>query len=46
MVRAYPMSRLGKPDDAAAMVAFLAGADSDWITGQTYPVNGGYSMAV
>jgi|HubBroStandDraft_3_1064219.scaffolds.fasta_scaffold57629_2 2-hydroxycyclohexanecarboxyl-CoA dehydrogenase len=46
MVRAYPMSRLGKPDDAAAMIAFLAGADSDWITGQTYPVNGGYSMAV
>lgn len=46
MVRAYPASRLGKPDDAAAMVAFLASVDSEWITGQTYPVNGGFSMAV
>lgn len=46
MIRAYPVSRLGKPDDAAGMIAFLAGADSEWITGQTYPVNGGYSMAV
>jgi len=46
MLRAYPASRLGKPDDAAAMIAFLAGADAEWITGQTYPVNGGFSMAV
>lgn len=46
MVRAYPLSRLGTPDDAAAMIAFLAGTDSGWITGQTYPVNGGFSMAV
>lgn len=46
MVRAYPLARLGTPEDAAAMIAFLAGADSEWITGQTYPVNGGFSMAV
>lgn len=46
MLRAYPTSRLGTPDDAAGMIAFLAGADAEWITGQTYPVNGGFSMAV
>ncbi len=46
MVRAYPLSRLGTPDDAAPMIAFLAGAGAEWITGQTYPVNGGFSMAV
>lgn len=46
MVRAYPLSRLGTPDDAAGMIVFLAGTDADWITGQTYPVNGGFSMVV
>lgn len=37
---------LGEPDDAANMALFLASAAASWITGQTYPVNGGYSMAV
>ena len=46
MVRAYPVSRLGTPEDAAGLITFLAGDDAEWITGQTYPVNGGFSMAV
>lgn len=46
MLRAYPVSRLGTPEDAAGLIAFLAGTDAEWITGQTYPVNGGFSMAV
>lgn len=46
MLRAYVAPRLGVPEDAAAMIAFLAGPDADWITGQTYPVNGGFSMAI
>ena len=46
MVRAYPASRLGTPDDGAGLITFLAGDDAEWITGQTYPVNGGFSMAV
>lgn len=46
MLRAYISPRLGTPDDAAAMISFLAGSDADWITGQTYPVNGGFSMAI
>jgi len=27
-------------------VAFLVGPMAAWITGQTYPVNGGYSFAL
>jgi len=33
--------RLGKPEDIAEMVAFLASDRSVWITGQTYCVDGG-----
>jgi 3-oxoacyl-[acyl-carrier protein] reductase len=42
----YPVRRLGEPADAANMVGFLASDAASWITGQTYPVNGGYSFAV
>jgi len=42
----YPIRRLGEPEDAANMIAFLASPAASWITGQTYPVNGGYSFAV
>jgi 2-hydroxycyclohexanecarboxyl-CoA dehydrogenase len=28
------------------MILFLASEASSWITGQTYPVNGGYTFAV
>jgi len=38
--------RLGKPDDVANMALFLCSDASSWITGQTYPVNGGYSLAM
>jgi NAD(P)-dependent dehydrogenase (short-subunit alcohol dehydrogenase family) len=34
--------RLGKESDVAPVVAFLAGPESQWITGQTLWVNGGY----
>jgi NAD(P)-dependent dehydrogenase (short-subunit alcohol dehydrogenase family) len=42
----YTIRRFGKPDDVAAMTLFLCSDASSWITGQTYPVNGGYSFAV
>ncbi len=42
----YAIRRLGKPDDVAAMALFLCSDGAEWITGQTYPVNGGYSFAV
>jgi 3-oxoacyl-[acyl-carrier protein] reductase len=42
----YTIRRYGKPDDVAAMALFLCSDAASWITGQTYPVNGGYSFAV
>lgn len=42
----YVIRRVGEPDDVANMVLFLASDASSWITGQTYPVNGGFSFAL
>jgi glucose 1-dehydrogenase len=36
-----PLKRLGQPSDVAAMAAFLASADADYITGTTSVVDGG-----
>jgi 3-oxoacyl-[acyl-carrier protein] reductase len=36
-----PLGRLGQPADIADVVAFLAGPDGRWVTGQTLHVNGG-----
>lgn len=36
-----PVGRLGQPGDIAAMVAFLASDDAEFITGATFDVNGG-----
>jgi NAD(P)-dependent dehydrogenase (short-subunit alcohol dehydrogenase family) len=41
---AYPMRRIGTPEDVAYMVAFLSSDKAGFITGQTISVNGGYSM--
>jgi 3-oxoacyl-[acyl-carrier protein] reductase len=45
LLRNYTIRRRGEPKDAAGIVAFLASEFASWITGQTIPVNGGYSMA-
>jgi 3-oxoacyl-[acyl-carrier protein] reductase len=42
----YTIRRYGQPDDVAGMTLFLCSDAASWITGQTYPVNGGYSFAV
>jgi len=38
----FPMGRLGKPDDAAALVAFLVSDEAGWITGQVIHAEGGF----
>ena len=45
IVSRYMIRRLGTPDDVATMALFLCSDAAAWITGQTYPVNGGYSVA-
>jgi len=42
--RGYPLGRLGDPADVAAAVAFLAGDDAAWITGQTVTIDGGLTL--
>ncbi|WP_424830224.1 SDR family NAD(P)-dependent oxidoreductase [Ruegeria sp.] len=44
IVKAYPVRRIGTPDDIAPMVAFLSSDEASWITGQVISVNGGFSM--
>jgi 3-oxoacyl-[acyl-carrier protein] reductase len=39
-----PMKRLGKPEDIARVVVFLASEDSSYITGQVLTVDGGLSL--
>lgn len=41
----YVIRRYGKSDDVAALAAFLCSDAASWITGQTYPLNGGYVTA-
>ncbi len=44
MLAAIPMGRFGEPGDVAAVVEFLAGPASAYLTGQVLSVNGGMSM--
>lgn len=43
-LRGYVIRRFGRPEDAANAVLFLASDAASWVTGQTYPVNGGYAI--
>jgi 3-oxoacyl-[acyl-carrier protein] reductase len=43
-LRSYIIRRRGHPDDAAGLVTYLVSPLASWITGQTYPVNGGYTV--
>jgi len=38
----FPTGRIGQPDDAARLIAFLAGDDAAWITGQIIHSEGGF----
>lgn len=40
----YVIRRPGEPEEVARMILFLASDAASWITGQTYPVNGGFSF--
>ncbi len=41
--RAYPLRRLGTPDEVAAAALFLASDEAAWITGAVFATDGGYT---
>ena len=43
-VSEVPMGRIGKPDDIAAAVSYLASDAASFVTGQRITVNGGHNM--
>jgi NAD(P)-dependent dehydrogenase (short-subunit alcohol dehydrogenase family) len=45
LAKHYPVGRIGRPTDVAPAVLYLASDEASWVTGQTLPVNGGYSSS-
>ena len=43
-LKQIPLGRFGKPEEVAAVVAFLVSDDASYITGETINVNGGWFM--
>jgi 3-oxoacyl-[acyl-carrier protein] reductase len=44
LLKTIPLGRVGKPEDVAAAVAYLAGPAAAYVTGQVLRVNGGLFM--
>ena len=46
LARNYPAGRIGRVDDSAPLAVLLCSDAAEWITGQVYPVDGGYAPAL
>lgn len=44
IAKVYPLRRVGRPEDVAGAVVFLASDAASFVTGQTLSVSGGYTM--
>ena len=44
MGQATPVGRSGTPDEVASLIAYLAGPDAGYLTGQVLVVDGGNSI--
>ena len=44
IIAQIPVGRLGRPDEVAELVGFLAGEHSGFVTGATFAINGGQYM--
>ena len=41
LAAAFPLGRIGRPDDVAAAATFLLSEQASWLTGVTLDVSGG-----
>lgn len=44
IARTIPLRRIGRPEDIADVIVFLAAEQSRWLTGQTIKVSGGHAL--
>lgn len=44
LLGSIPLGRMGKPEDIASAVVYLASEEAGWVTGMTMNVNGGMAM--
>ena len=45
MAKAVPLGRMGRPEEIAGLMTYLASDGAAWITGQVYHINGGAYLA-
>lgn len=45
-VEHIPMKRAGRPEEIGKLAVFLASSDSDYVTGSTYPMDGGLMQSM
>ena len=44
LAAAQPIGRMGRPEEIAALVAFLASEEASFITGSAYDIDGGATL--
>jgi 3-oxoacyl-[acyl-carrier protein] reductase len=45
IAKTLPLGRMGRPEEIAGLMAYLASDAAEWITGQVYHINGGVYLA-